>query len=223
MKTRAEGFLSSITSSLEFVLRRNVEVKISLLQDSLDLKLINRIPVTTENRSTCSNATRASSDLDLRRDPLKISRESFDMSQGHQEKGMESVSGNGSTSMEDSKSDLPLRRIESIIHEQGLETGCLQASDKGTPGPMSHSRPERNQVSPQDGVDHLNQLQATNSVDVSTQQWEDELIHGMKTLKMKEGMARQKDQIVMKIDHCPISPSLLHNSSSANGFSKDNM
>lgn len=223
MKTRAEGFLSSITSSLEVVLRRNVEVKISLLQDSLDPKLINRIPVTTENRSTCSNATRVSSDLESRRDPLKISRESFDMSQGHQEKGTESVSGNASTGMDDSKSDLPMRRIESIIHEQGLETGCLQASDKGTPGSMSHSRPERNQVLPQDGVDHPNQLQATDSLDVSTQRWEDELIDGMKTLKMKEGMAHQKDQIVMKIDHCPISPSLLHNSTFANSFSKDNM
>ncbi|EPS73092.1 hypothetical protein M569_01659, partial [Genlisea aurea] len=38
IKTRAEGFLSSITNSLEVVLQRNVEAKIILLPESLGLK-----------------------------------------------------------------------------------------------------------------------------------------------------------------------------------------
>ncbi|KAH6772623.1 AAA-type ATPase family protein [Perilla frutescens var. frutescens] len=226
IKSRAECFLSSITNSFEVVLRRKVEVKISLLQDSLDDKLISRIPINLGNKSTCLNATGGNSDLDSGQDPLKISRESFDVSDvsgGHQKKSMESVSANASISKEDSKSGLPLRRAESIINEQGSETGRLQALDKGTPASMSHSRPERNQVLPQDGMDHPSELEATLSLDVPLQNWGDELNHEMKTLKMNDRRAHQEDQIVKKIDHCPISPSLLRNSTFANSFSKDNM
>lgn len=118
---------------------------------------------------------------------------------------------------EDGKSDLPLRRIESIIHEQRLETAWLQAMDKGATG--SHLRPERNQVLPQDGMDHPNELKSKDSKDVPLQHWEDELHHEIKVLKINDG----KDQTVKKINHYPISPSLLHNSSFPDGFNKDNM
>ncbi|KAG6408650.1 hypothetical protein SASPL_131668 [Salvia splendens] len=157
IKTRAEGFLSSITNVFELVLRRNVEVKISVLH---------RVKPSVADVSTS----------------------------------------------EDGKSDLPLRRIESIIHEQRLETAWLQAMDRGAAG-SSHSKPETNQVLPQDGIDHPNELKSKDSLDRPLQQWEDELHREIKVLKINDGMSHQKDQKVKKIGHYPISPSLLHNSS----------
>lgn len=177
-----------------------MEVKIGLLRGSSDHNLINGIPTNRENKSTCSDATGNKYDLDLRQDLLKISRDSFD--------GMESVSGNASIIMEDSKSDIPL---QSIIHEQGSKTASLQASsDKGTPGSTSHLKPERNQVLPRDGMD------------APSQHCGNELNHEIKTIKMNDELAPQNDQVVKNVDHCPISPSLLHNSTSSNSFSKDN-
>ncbi|XP_057808307.1 protein STICHEL-like [Salvia miltiorrhiza] len=167
IKSRAEGFLSSITNVFEVVLRSNVEVKVSLL------------------------------------DNWKVRTSSADVS-----------------TSEDGKSDLPLRRIESIIHEQRLETAWLQAMDKGATGSLSHLKPERNQVLPQDGIDHP---KSKDSLDVPLQHWEDELHHEIKVLKSNDGMAHQKDQTVKKISHYPISPSLLHNTSFPDNFTKDNM
>ncbi|GFP80438.1 protein stichel-like 1 [Phtheirospermum japonicum] len=134
IKTRAENFLSSITNSFEIVLQTNVDVKLIIPQDSPGQN------PTHENISMRSNKTKSYSDLD-----------------SHQDSSSTSTPKNG-------KSDVPLRRIESIIHEQRLETAWLQAMDKNTPGSMSLSKPERNQVLPQEGVDRPNEL-------------EDELIH----------------------------------------------
>ncbi|KAL1534958.1 protein STICHEL-like [Salvia divinorum] len=159
IKTRAEGFLSSITNVFEVVLRSNVEVKISVVHDW-------RVRTSVADVSTS----------------------------------------------EDGNSDLPLRRIESIIHEQRLETAWLQAMDRGATG-SSHSKPERNQVLPQDGIDHPNELKPKDSLDMPLQQWEDELHHEIKVLKINDGVSHQKDQTVKKIGHYPISPSLLHNTS----------
>lgn len=172
IKRRAEGFISSITNSFEVVLRCNVKVLITLLQESLHHKLINEIPITMGNKSTCSNATGDNSYLDLHQDRSNISRQGFDVSKSHQKNAKESVSGNAA---EDTKSDIPLRKTESIIH----------------------SRLERNQALPQDGIG------LTKSPDV------DELILETTTLKMKDGMAPQKDEVVKKMDHC------------SNSFSKD--
>ncbi|KAL1564888.1 protein STICHEL-like isoform X2 [Salvia divinorum] len=141
-KSRALGFLSSITNVFEFVLRSNVDIRISLLHDW-------RVRTSSAEVSTS----------------------------------------------EDGKSDLPLRRIESIIHEQRLETAWMHAMEKGATGSW---KPERNQVLPQDGIDHPNALTS------KVQQWEDELHHEIKVLKIN-------DQTVNKIGHHPISPSLLHN------------
>ncbi|GKG61513.1 hypothetical protein Tco_0621222, partial [Tanacetum coccineum] len=46
------------------------------------------------------------------------------------------------------KSGNPVQRIESIIHEQRLETAWLQTAEKGTPGSLNRLKPERNQVLP---------------------------------------------------------------------------
>ncbi|KAL7082292.1 hypothetical protein ACP275_14G090200 [Erythranthe tilingii] len=181
IKTRAEGFLSSITNSFEIVLRHNVEVKIILLPDSL----------------------------------LKPNHHHDDVSEN----------ANVSTSKGGSRlaNIPPAKRIESIIHEQRLETAWLQAMEKGgTPGS------KRNQILPQDGSYYPSKEfdGSVNSADVAPlQQWEDELNREIKALKINDRITPQKDQIIAKrsADHFPMSPSLLHNSSFASNFSKDNI
>ncbi|KAL3635205.1 hypothetical protein CASFOL_019752 [Castilleja foliolosa] len=172
IKTRAEGFLSSITNSFEIVLRHNVEVKIFLLPTA---------PSSENNKSHV-----------------------IGNSGGHRIGLSEPAAKTAYASP--SKSEIPVKRIDSIIREQRLETAWLQAMDRGTtPRSTSRLKPERNQVLPQDvGPNELDPLDSV----------EDELNREIKALKIN-------DQIFAKrIDHYSISPSLLHNSSFA---SRDNM
>ncbi|KAL3620756.1 hypothetical protein CASFOL_035668 [Castilleja foliolosa] len=186
IKTRAENFLSSITNSFEIILRTNVDVKLILPQDSPGQKPTHEIPKNIGNKSTRSNKTKSYSDLD-----------------SHQDSSGPNTPKNG-------MQDVPLRRIESIIHEQRLETAWLQAMDRNTPGSMSLSKPERNQVIPEEGINRLNEL-------------ENELIHEIEEVRINDGSANQKDQIVKRADHCPITPSLLHNGSRDNMYWDTNL
>ncbi|KAK4406826.1 protein STICHEL [Sesamum angolense] len=202
IKARAEGFLSSITNSFELVLQRNVDVKIIILPDTLLQKQTDKKYCNAPGKQIIA----------------------LECTHSHQMKPFDCVTGNATMSAsKESKSGIPVKRIESIIHEQRLETAWLQAMEKGTPGSMSHLKPERNQVLPQDGTYPPNQLEAMNSTDASVQHWEDELNHEIKALKISDGVEPQKDQIGRRIEHYPISPSLLHNSSFASNFSKENI
>ncbi|XP_010476500.1 PREDICTED: protein STICHEL-like 1 [Camelina sativa] len=146
IKARAERFLSSVTNSIEMVLRRNVEVRIILLSETelLTSKQTRQIAVTT------------SSDTE---------------------------SGN----------EIPMKRIEAIIQEQRLETEWLQK----TPGSQGRLKPERNQVLPQEDT------------------------NGVQVLKICEMGEFQENQTGKRMEHCPVSPSLLHNSNFTNN--KDNL
>ncbi|CAH9112041.1 unnamed protein product [Cuscuta epithymum] len=119
---------------------------------------------------------------------------------------------------------VPAQRIESIIREQRLETAWLQAMEKGaTPGPSSLSRlnkpPERNQVLPQDN--HSVHPMSTTSLDV------DELHEELKNLRISDEkkVKTTRDLNTKRVDHCPISPSLLHGTSGYASINngKDNM
>ncbi|PSS21670.1 Protein STICHEL like [Actinidia chinensis var. chinensis] len=235
VKTRAERFLSSITNSFETVLQYNVEVRIIQLPDgeisinsgktvTLRTEVTNR-----EGKAICSNSIGGYSDLGLRQEPLKVSRGSFDGSEGKLRGTNQSAAVSpiplvdGNPKMGVIKERTPMQRIESIIREQRLETAWLQAVEKGTPGSMSRLKPEKNQILPQEGIYTQNPMKSTNSVDLSSQRWEDELNHEIKVLKINDGKAAQMDQIGKRIDHCPISPSLLHDSSFMGNFSKESM
>ncbi|CAA0814094.1 Protein STICHEL [Striga hermonthica] len=186
IKARAEGFLSSITNSFEIVLRHNVEVQMILLPESFGEKH------TESNKNTSLP----------------------DLPETRQTKPVGPISEIPNTSTAKSEK-FPGKRIESIIHEQRLETAWLQAVDRGTPRSAgARLRPERNQVLPQDGMNESGPLD-------HVEQWEDELNREIKALKVNEGMVSpHKDQIVARrVDHYPISPSFLHNSS----FTRDNM
>lgn len=113
-----------------------------------------------------------------------------------------------------------MQRIESIIHEQRLETAWLQTAEKGMPGSLSRLKPEKNQVLPQNGIYCQDQMDSMNSMAFSSQHWEDELNHEP---KVNIGRVLRKDQNSKRIDRFPMSPSLLHDKSLAGNFSKNNL
>ncbi|GLT44522.1 hypothetical protein SLA2020_184110 [Shorea laevis] len=239
IKSRAERFLSSITNSIEIVMRRNVEVRMILLPDgevslnhAKDLPVSLRQPaekttgIGKERKATSISAIDGLiSNLDFHQESLKVSRGSFsdledkvrgvDGSTQSLSGSPELTEGNAEISgSKESRQEIPMQRIESIICEQRLETAWLQAAEKGTPGSLSHLKPEKNQILPQE-VFRKNHLGSINS----SQQWEDELNHELKNLKMDDQKAHEQEQLGRRADHYSMSPSLLHDSN----FNKESL
>lgn len=180
IKSRAERFLSSITNSFEIVLHRNVEVRITLLSDDVTTKKGQPVVPTNGLTQRQIESTDNLSNPDLHQEPLKGRKV-----------------GN------------PVQRIESIIHEQRLETAWLQTAEKGIPGSLNRLKPERNQVLPQDGIGQMI------SLETSQQQLEDKLTRELNRLKINDGKALSKEH--------NISPSLLHDSNLAAKYNKESM
>ncbi|XP_022724655.1 protein STICHEL-like isoform X2 [Durio zibethinus] len=248
IKCRAERFLSSITNSIEIVMRRNVEVRIILLTDGeVSINHANpaempeslqqaetAVEIEKERKAISKNVLDGFSSLDSHQESLKASKGSLSDLEGklrgvqdYSNCPAQSVSRTPELLAEDnadigsskeSRQEVPMQRIESIIREQMLETAWLQAGEKGTPESLSRLKPEKNQVLPQE-VYHQSNLGSMNSSGFSSQQWQDELNHELKILKTSEGQAIRKDQIGRRADRYPMSPSLLHNSS----LSKENL
>lgn len=195
IKLRAERFLSSITNSIEMVLRRSVEVKIILLPET-ELLVIphqTRKPEMTNKSGNLNAITGLNAESDL-------------------EVG----------SSEESRSKLPMQRIESIIREQRLETAWLQTADKDTPGSIKRVKPERNQILPQeDTYRQLNIGSAISSSGLTPHHWVDELNNEVKLLKIGDNGELQENLTGKRGEHCPLSPSLLHDTNFGNN--KDNL
>ncbi|XP_017979309.1 PREDICTED: protein STICHEL [Theobroma cacao] len=250
IKSRAERFLSSITNSIEIVMRRNVEVRIILLTNGeVSLNHANpaekpeslqqaetAVEIEKERKAISKIVGDGFSSLNLHQESRKVSKESFSDLEGKL-RGVQDYSncsaqsivrtpellaeGNAEIgSSKESRQEIPMQRIESIIREQRLETAWLQVAEKGTPGSLSRLKPEKNQVLPQE-VFRQSNLGSMNSSAFSSQQWEDELNHELKILKTNDGQGQaiQKDQMARRGDQYPMSPSLLHNSS----LSKENL
>lgn len=225
VKTRAERFLSSITNSIEIVMRRNVEVRIILLPDGKgSLNHANDLPdiprqadkslrTDKEKKATSTSAIDGLSNLDLHEESHKVPRGSFSELEGKL-RGVEDYSAQSIpiSGSRESKQGIPIQRIESIIREQRLETAWLQAAEKGTPGSLNRFKPEKNQILPQEDIGQNNVVPVDPST-LSSQQWEDELNHELKVLKMDDGKEQEKDHPGRRADRYPMSPSLLHDGS----------
>ncbi|KAE9609516.1 putative DNA-directed DNA polymerase [Lupinus albus] len=219
IKRRAKRFLRSITNSMEMVLRHSVEVRMIHLPDGEDENLVNlsglkQAESTVANekgqRGHMNGTESCSSFPPLLDGNLQCAFDSSDIL----------AEGNG---LRKKRQDNPIQRIESIIREQRLETAWLQVVEKGSPGPLSRLRLEKNQVLPQDGISCIDPKES--SVDktrYSSQHWEDELNNELK-MSVKNGKVLQKDQIGRRADRYPMSPSLLHDSSLAISSGKDNV
>lgn len=226
IKCRVERFLSSITNAMEIVLRCNVEVRIILLPDSeasINIVKLVKLPEGLKMAETAAAVDQERKAVHLNpiygfsKRPLLLD-ETYQSTSGSSDL---TANGNGQTSsMRERKQEIPMQRIESIIHEQRLETAWLQTAEKGTPGSLGHMKPEKNQVLPQNGIYCQDQMDSMNSMAFSSQHREDELNHEP---KVNIGRVLQKDQNGKRTDHFPMSPSLLHDKSFAGNFSKNNL
>ncbi|KAG6600701.1 Protein STICHEL, partial [Cucurbita argyrosperma subsp. sororia] len=225
IKSRAERFLSSITNSMEMVLRCNVEVRIILLPDgetsingmtaAKSSEGVEHEPVDKERKIANLNAMEGYSSRSLILDGTY--QATSDSSQ------LPSESNNQIDGSRDRRQEIPMQRIESIIREQRLETAWLQAMEKGTPGSLSRLKPEKNQVLPQDGSYYKDQTEEMNSTGDSSRKWDDELNRELKVLKANEELLAQKEQVGRRVDRYAISPSILHDGSMVGNANKDNL
>ncbi|KAI9107155.1 hypothetical protein K1719_021764 [Acacia pycnantha] len=216
IKIRAERFLSSITNSMEMVLRCNVEVRIIHLPHGEGENL----PGIMQAGSTMG------SERQIKRDRAnkKGSHSSFpplldENLQAIIDSSDFTVGRNG---VRENKQEIPTQRVESIIHEQRLETAWLQVVEKRSPGSVSHARPEKNQVLPRENVICEDPLEPIDSTRFSSQRQEDDLHHEVKVMKVKHGRIIQNGQISRNGARCSMSPSLLHGSSLASKSNKNN-
>ncbi|KAJ0240446.1 Protein STICHEL [Hirschfeldia incana] len=196
IKSRAERFLSSITNSMEMVLRRSVEVRIILLPETELL--------VAPHQTRKPEMTSRGGDLNAIN-------------------GLNAASDLGVGSSEESRSKIPMQRIESIIREQRLETAWLQTADKDTPGSIIGIKPERNQILPQEDTHRQPNVgsPAISSSGLTSHHWVDELNNEVKLLKIGENGELQENLTGKRGEHCPLSPSLLHDSNF--GHKKDNL
>ncbi|XP_010502262.1 PREDICTED: protein STICHEL [Camelina sativa] len=198
IKLRAERFLSSITNSIEMVLRRSVEVRIILLPETELLV----VPHQTRKQEMTNKSGHLNSSI----------------------AGLNAESDAEVGSSEESRSKLPMQRIESIIREQRLETAWLQTADKDTPGSIIRVKPERNQILPQEEDTYRQQPNvgsAISSSGLTPHHWVDDLNNEVKLLRIGDNGELQENLTGKRGENCPLSPSLLHNTNFGNN--KDNL
>ncbi|KAG9457117.1 hypothetical protein H6P81_001625 [Aristolochia fimbriata] len=234
IKSRAERFLSSITNSIEIVVRHNVEVRIGLLPNNISLhvkpiELSNFIGAHHLEKGNLSMQQKAdnngvvSSNQELE-GPIIETKKNTDSSCDVSvplRRSFENI-GNIHTTAE-APQEFQAQRIHEAIDEQRLESAWLQAAEKGTPGSMSRFKPERNQVLPQDGLYHQKETGSMMALTVSSKNWEDDMNNEMKTLKVNGSRVQQKEQSTKRVDHYPMSPSLLHTGSFAANLDNETM
>ncbi|RRT82532.1 hypothetical protein B296_00015263 [Ensete ventricosum] len=223
-KSRAERFLSSITNSMETVLGYNVEVRLALLP-KVHSDVLQSEPYLASNQMEKDKQREARSDnLSSHPNMRKIKGSKFlDSCEGNPERAHEksdiSALGemdyvqtsvpalDGSCNSNDKgQGTLAQRPLKAAADEQRLETAWLQAAE---PGYVSHPKPDKNQILPQNGVNDLSSKQSLTTTPKSLKNWDDELVHGIKALRTSTTEGHHKEQYE-RVDHYAISPSLLH-------------
>ncbi|XP_072969943.1 protein STICHEL-like 1 [Typha angustifolia] len=251
-KSRAERFLSSITNSIEIVLRHNVEVRIGLMPeifveglkpdaDSQDQNPTEKLrSLYKEQRVESDTLSGSSNNIAIKGSPnfpRKSSDKSEQMLQRTLEKysspvaeksfQVESIPGmasEGSMAAPNTRGqEVSCHRTKPAgVDEQRLESAWLQAAERNTPGLLSHPKPEKNQVLPQNDSRCQNGYMSSTAIVIASKHSEDELNYEMKTLKVSDVKGHQKNQIGEKGDYV-ISPSLLHSNNSTSNFDKANL
>ncbi|KAI4367983.1 hypothetical protein MLD38_016603 [Melastoma candidum] len=186
IKSRVERYLSSITNSMEIILRRNVEVRLILLpngKELLDFHCLlgtsglsrkgEAFAIVKENRTVLDDCI----EDELQQKTLKV----IDRSP---------LSTQLSVQLSEGKQELPAQRVEAIITEQILDTAWLQTNNKSL-------------ASREDTVRVGDQVERA----LDSRHWVVEPNNKLKGLKVNDKNAMQNDTIR---SHHPMSPSLLH-------------
>uniref|UniRef100_A0ACD5W833 Uncharacterized protein n=1 Tax=Avena sativa TaxID=4498 RepID=A0ACD5W833_AVESA len=207
--SRAQRFLSSITNSIETVLRCSVEVRMGLLPELISAGLT--LEVAPKGRRTESDLLSCSSNGDRLRGALNTSRSLDYCDEVKRELGLQPASI-ASLNSELSESRVlevpsPMPNI-SMVDEQRLESAWLQAVGKYTPGMINQARPDRCQVLPQI-IGSPYQRRSSIAL-VPSSQADEDLAHEIKALKIVESYGSRKDHQEQSEIGYAISPSKLH-------------
>jgi hypothetical protein len=205
IKSRAQRFLSSITNSIETVLKCNVEVKIGPLAELMDGEITleagpNVRRYESDFLSCSSNSDRLKGTLDSRR--------SFD----HPDEVKKELETYRNTASADERlrSKVPIQTSkESTNDEQRLESAWLQVSDKHTPGLMNQERHDQHQVLSQ-FVGNQYQRKSSMSLVVPSSHADEDLAHEIEALKIVDSYGSQKRQSGKSENGFAISPSRMH-------------
>ncbi|GAB2259056.1 hypothetical protein Droror1_Dr00015216 [Drosera rotundifolia] len=216
IKSRAEGFLNSITSSMEMILRRNVVVKMVSLPNGSDSGSADPIGSSrSDGRNQINPASAIVKEdivcscniIDSHSDSNQHLNRSNKGRNGTQSElvGSQKVTRNSTT---EERKGSPMQRMESLVCQERLETAWMQAAEKGTPRSGNHRRPpEKNQVLPQDSIYGYKQPESLSSIDSYHQ--DDTLNNEIKILKVDK-KAIEMDLTGKRPDGRRISASLLH-------------
>ncbi|WVZ88957.1 hypothetical protein U9M48_035424 [Paspalum notatum var. saurae] len=222
IKSRAQRFLSSITNSIETVLKCNVEVKMGPLAELMDRE--QTLEAGPNIRRFGSDVLSSSSNSDRLKGTFNSSRRSFD----HPNEGNKQLEKCKNTPCADERlhsvsitsldSGIPKARglevptqatKESINGGQWLESVWLQDSEKDMPGLMNQARNDRHQILSQD-VDNRYQSKSSMPQVVPSSHVDEDLAHEIEALKIVESYVSQKHQSGLSENGCVISPSKLH-------------
>ncbi|GJM87745.1 hypothetical protein PR202_ga03733 [Eleusine coracana subsp. coracana] len=222
IKSRAQRFLSSITNSIETVLKCNVEVKMGSLAELINEELT--LEAGHKVRRINSDVLSCSSSSDRLKGALNSSGRGFD--HPHEtikelekfkntpvaDERLQSVSvtslNSGIPKSERQVVPTPMSKI-ATNDEQRLESAWLQGVDKQTPDVMNQARHDRNQVLSQD-VDSPYQRKSSMSVAVPSGHADEALAHEIEALKVVESYGPHKHQNRRSENWNVISPSKLH-------------
>ncbi|XP_064982176.1 protein STICHEL-like [Musa acuminata AAA Group] len=237
IKSRAQRFLSSITNSMEIVLRQNVDVRLGVVPEGLrsmpslvsnQMEKDKQRKVDSDNLSSHSNQERihANKILDSYERISEKSYEQCDRSApGDSNDAVTSIPmllserKNGSYNNKDKGQGVSAQGpLKMGPDEQRLETAWLQAAD---PRIVNQSKLDMNQVLPLNGVNHQCVKQSSIVTVKSTRHWDDELDDKVRYLKVSATGGHNKKRIE-GADHYATSPSLLHCNKKSVNCEKEN-
>ncbi|PWZ44608.1 hypothetical protein Zm00014a_034900 [Zea mays] len=194
IKSRAQRFLSSITNSLETVLKCNVEVKIGPLAELMDGEITleagpNVRRYESDVLSCSSNSDRLKGALDSRRSsshPDEVNKE-----------------------LETYK-EVPIQTTkEPTNDDQRLESAWLQVTEKHTPGLVDQALNDQHQVLSQ-FAGNQHQRKSSMSLVVPSSHVDEDLAHQIEALKIVDSYGSQKHQSGRSVSGFSVSPSRMH-------------
>nr|CAB3463338.1 unnamed protein product [Digitaria exilis] len=234
IESRAQRFLSSITNSIETVLKCNVEVKMGPLAELIDGELM--LEAGSKVGRVESDVLSCSSNSDRLRRTVNSSKRSFD----HPDEGKKELEKYKSTPCADETmqsvvvtsfdSGMPKARglevptqatKEPINGEQKLESAWLQVSEKHSRGLMNqvkHGHHVLSQV-----VDSQYQRKSSMSLVVPSSHADEDLAHEIEALRILDSYGSQKHQSGRGENGFAISPSRLHRKDDMADCDKDSV
>ncbi|KAL0917685.1 hypothetical protein M5K25_012765 [Dendrobium thyrsiflorum] len=250
IKLRAERYLSSITNSLELVLKQNVEVTMGLVPDnwksleppldSLTIQHKEKLGFLDDPRKIIPDEIKDLRDKYGR--TLSFPRKSRDASVGSchtkgekycsllvQDDGhpLEKYSvsadeNNGSCTKEKGMEIAILKTHSQVCNEERLEDAWLQAAEKVASGLPNLSKTKKNQAIPQNIGSSQLYCDPLIANDKPSRHWDDEPNHEIKAPETNDLLVLHKAENGDDKNRCAISPSILHSNSFSTNFDKQN-